>query len=244
LQISGIRARIIITVSASLLAMTVVLGIITYQTMSVRLIAQQKELLRQDSQFASMQFATFLKTIRNDTLMLASQVRLGGLDAALAAEHVEEWRSVMQAKPAYGGLSVVAADGRRLLELQRNGTDVTVIPVDGYQDSPGSARCGTWPGARRRNGMGLRHRTGSGHRPANAARDHLTHAPDRHRTAIEPGDQRGHRQVARVCSYPYPPYPTSTRVKRNFSSPTALAHSSLIRTATGPSGSATTVPGC
>jgi PAS domain S-box-containing protein len=131
LQISGIRARIIFTVSASLLAMTVVLGIITYQTMSVRLIAQQKELLRQDSQFASMQFATFLKTIRNDTLMLASQVRLGGLDAALAAEHVEEWRSVMQAKPAYGGLSVVAADGRRLLELQRNGTDVTVIPVDG-----------------------------------------------------------------------------------------------------------------
>jgi hypothetical protein len=89
LQISGIRARIIITVSASLLAMTVVLGIITYQTMSVRLIAQQKELLRQDSQFASMQFATFLKTIRTDTLMLASQVRLGGLDAALAAEHLE-----------------------------------------------------------------------------------------------------------------------------------------------------------
>ncbi len=130
LRISGIRARIIITVSASLLAMTVVLGIITYQTMSVRLIAQQKELLRQDSQFASMQFATFLKTIRTDTLMLASQVRLGGLDTALAAEHLSDWRSVMQAKPAYGGLRVLAADGRRLLELRRDGTDISTVSVN------------------------------------------------------------------------------------------------------------------
>ena len=134
LRISGIRARIIITVSASLLAMTVALIIITYQTMSARLIAQQKELLRQDSQFASMQFATFLQTVRRDVLMLANQVRLAGLDTALAAEHADDWRSVMQTQPAYGGLHVLAADGQRLLEIRRNGTDISAVPVGATRD--------------------------------------------------------------------------------------------------------------
>jgi PAS domain S-box-containing protein len=127
-RISGIRARMILTVTASLVAMTVVLGMITYQTMSARLMAQQKELLRQDSQFASMQFETFLKTIRIEVLMLANQIRLGELEAALADEYVDDWRSVMQTQPAYGGLLVLAADGQRLLELQRKGTEIQVVP--------------------------------------------------------------------------------------------------------------------
>jgi hypothetical protein len=197
LRISGIRARIIITVSASLLAMTVVLGIITYQTMSVRLIAQQKELLRQDSQFASMQFATFLKTIRTDTLMLASQVRLGGLDTALAAEHLSDWRSVMQAKPAYGGLRVLAADGRRLLELRRDGTDISTVSVNttgsvldlrdaarGRQLDDGAA----WISDIERDPE-----TG---RPTLRVLTPLTPGTGRS-TAVDPGYQRGHREVAR-----------------------------------------------
>ncbi|MCL4791973.1 MAG: HAMP domain-containing protein, partial [Gammaproteobacteria bacterium] len=138
---SGIRARIIFTVTASLIVTILVLGMVVYQTMSVRLIAQQKELLRQDSQFASMQFSTFLQTMRTDTLMLADQVRLSGLDTALSPAYARDWRSLLLSKPAYSGIRVLSADGARLMDIKREDDDLSAAPAgDLVRDQSDAAR--------------------------------------------------------------------------------------------------------
>ena len=66
-----------------------------------------------------------------------------------------------------------------------------------YRERPGPARCRTWPAAGRWRGMDLGYRARPGNRPADAARAHATDAWHSRSTAVDPGYQRGHREVAR-----------------------------------------------
>jgi PAS domain S-box-containing protein len=119
---SGITTRILLTVFLAVTVTMLTFGYIVYQTLSVKLITQQEQLLEHNTQFAALQFSAFLQTLRSDTQMVAEQIRFPGLARAMANE--SSWRKWLDSMPAYSGVRVLTADGHTLLDLRREGTGI------------------------------------------------------------------------------------------------------------------------
>ena len=144
----GIAGRVLLAVSVAVLTATLLLGNVVYQNLSLKLIEQQKQLLSHESQYAAMQFSTVLQTLRADTLLLAHQptpVRLLRLLTSsdsnqMAANHMREqvrntFNGVMRSKLAYTNIRLLAADGSKLMELQRVGDAIVEVPPERHNDS-------------------------------------------------------------------------------------------------------------
>jgi PAS domain S-box-containing protein len=131
---TGIAGRVLLAISAAVLATTLLLGSIMYQTLSMQLVDQQKELLGNKSRFAAMQFDTFLQVLRADALLVVKQPEPAGLLRALgsgrldpdSAQSASQWhdalssdlRATLLSKTAYADIRLLANDGSTLLALQ------------------------------------------------------------------------------------------------------------------------------